>query len=328
MRVSIEWFLLDNLVMNYLVFALAGTLLGTRVRFGRSLLCSLFGSAYALLSLSVLPVLQSLWCKAILMALFALPLYYAKRSYLWSLACVFISAFLMGGLMTFLTLLMGGTMSKNGTLTGTLPIRAALLGFFLCATLPRLMRSVVRRRSLKRSRVRLRLTLETGEWSGEGLIDSGNLIVEPVTGLPVIFVSRPVKGTVPILMSMAGGERIIRAERAKRVMVNLGVWQSVDAFVASAPMKINEGEAIVPLVLLSEDWRDQDDKKVFNVAVFKALFEKGKVAVVHTFGRNAAAAARGRRGASMHSKKQDGQGRKGQAHRAQSETGGVHSTQV
>ncbi|MDD3401507.1 MAG: sigma-E processing peptidase SpoIIGA [Eubacteriales bacterium] len=316
MRVSIEWFLIDNTVMNCLVFMLSSTLLGTRVRFRSVLAFSLVGAVYALLSLSAFPVLQSLWCKGILFLLFALPFLKTGRSYLSALMCVFISAFLLGGLLTFLTLMLGGSVSKNGTLMGTVPIRAALIGGLLCAVIPRYMRSLIRQRRIKESIVPLRIRTKQGEITLQGFIDSGNLVTEPITGLPVIFVAMNVEGSIPVPFADASGGGVCLAQRPNSVKVKLGVWQSVDAFIATAPNRIDHGEAIVPLTLLCDDRRKNNDKKIFGVALSKTVFGKGKDYLVHAFRRNAAAAAKERGGAGMCPSEQDGQGSTGQADRA------------
>lgn len=305
MRISIEWFLLDNTVMNYLVFALSAALCGARIRLWRILVYSLFGAVYALLSLSALPILQSFWCKCILFALFALPLFRSGRGYLLSVLCVFVSAFLIGGLLLFMTLLLGGTVAKNGTLMGTVPLRAALAGIALCAVLPRFFRKLIRMRRIKECMVPLKIVAKESQWLMTGFVDSGNLVVEPVSGLPVIFVNCKVKGNIPIPFSSAGGEGITYAARPVSVSILMGRWYKVDALIATAPSPIAHGEAIVPQVMLSEEWRANNVQKVVKLDLFKAVFKKGKDTLVHTFRRNTTAAVGGTRGNGLHTKEQD-----------------------
>lgn len=58
MKVSIEAYLLDNLMMNYLVLRLACTFFGARAKQLWLFAASLLGAVYALLSMSVLPILS------------------------------------------------------------------------------------------------------------------------------------------------------------------------------------------------------------------------------------------------------------------------------
>ena len=73
MSISIEWFLLDNTMMNLCIFLLASALSGTRVRFGPVCLFSIAGAVYALLSLFVWPWLGRLPVKLIAFFTLALP---------------------------------------------------------------------------------------------------------------------------------------------------------------------------------------------------------------------------------------------------------------
>ena len=57
MKLSIEAFLFDNALMNVCVYALTGAWLGFRMRLLPTMLLSLIGAVYALLSLFMLPAL-------------------------------------------------------------------------------------------------------------------------------------------------------------------------------------------------------------------------------------------------------------------------------
>lgn len=315
MRIGIEWFLIDNTLMNALIFSLAAVLAGVRVRWWRSLSASLIGAVYALLSLSILPVLQSPLCKAILFLAFALPLFRSGRGYLTSLLCVFISAFFMGGIVLFLTLLFGGSVEKNGTLIGTLPLRAALLGGLVCAVAPRAIRRLIQLRRIKECMVPVRIRLGEMEWRLNGIIDSGNLVTEPITGLPVVFVNFGIEGNIPIPYVTANGKAVCHGCRPDSIKLRLGAWIEVDAVVAMAAESLKHCDAIVPQILLTEDWRLlNEEKPAFQTALahIKALLQKGKAAILYSFGRNPAAPARGRGGDAVYPGKQDRRRRKEQ----------------
>ena len=81
MRVSIELFLLDNLLMNLLVLRLGYALEGVRPLFVRMWAAALFGAGMALLSMAYLPVLLTLIPKLALGAVMALPLAETPRAY-------------------------------------------------------------------------------------------------------------------------------------------------------------------------------------------------------------------------------------------------------
>lgn len=197
MELSIELFLLDNLMMDLLMLHLAAAIGALRLRPVAAVAAALGGAVYALLSLTAVPLLRTLPCKLLLCVLASLPLTHGLRELPRALLALFLSACLTGGLLLALTLLLGGTLS-GGALVGTVPLRVALAGAVAAAVLPRLVRaffSAVRDRS---RRVRMRVVLEDRTLELTAFADSGNLLTEPLSGKPVVVVER-------MLMPLAEG---------------------------------------------------------------------------------------------------------------------------
>ena len=134
MKLAIEPFLLDNTLMNACVFFLTAVWLGVRLRLLPTLLASLIGAVYALLSLFWLPVLREPFIKLPAFLIVALPLYKRAGPFWRTLPFLLLSAATVGGAALMLTMLLGGRITADGTLMGTVPLRAAL--FAGCLEIP------------------------------------------------------------------------------------------------------------------------------------------------------------------------------------------------
>ncbi len=99
MRVSVELFLLDNLLMDYLILRLAAVFASVRLRALPALCAAAAGAVYALLATAYVPTLNTLVPKLLLGLVMALPLGRgrSRRAYLRGLACLYLAAFLSGG---------------------------------------------------------------------------------------------------------------------------------------------------------------------------------------------------------------------------------------
>ncbi|MEG1524244.1 MAG: sigma-E processing peptidase SpoIIGA [Clostridia bacterium] len=258
MTLSIELFLLDNLMMNYLTLRLAGVLFGGKTRQLNIALASALGAVYALLSMTCAPFLSWMAPKLLLGAAMALPLAVPMRLYPKALFCLLISACLMGGIMFGLTLLLGGSFS-GGAYICTVPIRVALLSAVAGALLPRGILAIMHAVKQRTGRVRLRIQLKDRLLELTALIDSGNLLVEPLTGKSVIIVRPgllPECHGWPIPYRTVDGEGILNAMLPIQICVLIaGQWRTLDAFVATSQNMFYAADAIIGSdLIMDERW--------------------------------------------------------------------------
>lgn len=314
MKLAIEPFLLDNTLMNCCVYLLAAAWMGVRLRILPALGVSLLGAVYALLSLFYVPLLRTPLVKIGSFLLLSLPLF--RCSGAWKcIPFLLLSAALTGGTAMFLTLWLGGTVYADGTMIGTVPLRAALFSAFAALCLPRLIRGLltVRKRRALHTRVIVRLKEHTH--CLDALIDSGNLLKEPISGLPVILIAceidRPER---PIPFEKLSGGGVLYGERPISVSLPEYGNASVDCICATAPEPIGTAQAILPECLLPYDWRSGNDHMVlpyFGTPVRAASHWQTQYLMVHSFKRKSAAAAGSRGGSAMHRACADRQGSEG-----------------
>ena len=241
----IELFLLDNLLMDLLILRLAAAMLSVGARRLRLGLVALFGAAAAALAAGGAGFLYGLPAKLglTLIMSFALP-GKSVRCRLYAFLAVLLSAAIVGGAVLLIALILGESLVSGG-----IGIPAALLGLFASCFLPKAIRRLLSRRVTAEQTVRLRAEFACGPVECAALIDTGNALTEPVTGLPVVLLSRrkypaaAALARIPVPIRTAGGTAVIFALRPNRLLIG-GV--PVNALVAFSSAET----ALVPPAVL------------------------------------------------------------------------------
>ncbi|NLF27204.1 MAG: hypothetical protein GX592_04840 [Clostridiales bacterium] len=186
MSVSIEAYLLTNFVMNLLAIAAIARSLG-RVKWARVLLAAALGAVYAVLA--QLPRLRFLGSFALL------PLFSAVLSAI-ALPADSLRSVATGALSLLAgAVFLGGVQLSAMRLFSGSPTLVFLLGA-LVGTGALVAVSSVRRKRIVTWEVQVFLSVNGGEARFKALIDTGNRLKEPLSGLPVLIVERAVLADV------------------------------------------------------------------------------------------------------------------------------------
>lgn len=224
----IELFLLDNTLMNLLILRAACALSAHRAKFRLLLGVSFLGAVYGALC-QYFPFLGCLPMKilaAAAMACALLPGRGGLSALPGALGTVLGACFLVGGLCWCLLLAIEG----NGALT----LRVTLLSAALAAYLPRPIRALLRRRRTGTTT----LVVEHGgqRYSIPCMTDTGNLLYEPLSGLPVAVAYLPAlagSANIPVPVSTVNGTRMLYAFRPEKAL--LAGQTPLDILIALSP---------------------------------------------------------------------------------------------
>ena len=314
MKITIEPFLFDNTLMNCCVYLLTAAWMGVRVRMLPVLGVSFLGALYALIALFYVPLLREPLLKALFFLLLSAPLF-RRAGWFRTIPYLLLSAALTGGTAMLLTLYFGGSVYADGTMIGTVPVRAAMLSTVAACSLPRLIRRLLLIRRRNSLYTRITVQLETHVYRLDALIDSGNLLREPVSGLPVLLIERDVdRPTYPIPFDKLSGSGVLFGERPVSVLLTEYGNTAVDCVCAKAPEQIGRAQAILPESLLPYDWRVQNDQMDYThlgSPAFVASRWQTRYLMVRSRKRGTPAAARSGGGSALHHACGDGQGGKG-----------------
>lgn len=316
MRISIEWFLIDNVLMNRLVLELASAMSGIPLRKNLSWMFALFGSICALFSMLYFPWLLTAAGKILLCIFMAFPMVYTAKDFLIAVAALLAAACLMGGLQLCLCYLFGGSFYQ-GVLIGTMPMRIALIGGLFGSMFPRTIRSMNCKIRLTQMHVPLRIQYKKREVQMVALIDSGNLLLEPISKKPVIVVklgclATPLTGKRPISYCSVGGEGILFADDADQIQIYLNEqWHFIDAMIAESEVPFGQEDAIIPMALIPNERIGQNANTKSNPRMLTAMVQAFAYAerwrnTIYTFGRNIAGTVSGRRGTGVDQTVDDG----------------------
>lgn len=208
MEVYLDVLILENLLMNYLILALTARLLGRPCKARRLILGAGVGAGYAVLFL-FWPLLQEngaavMLCKAFL-SFGMVELSFGPRlgkGIGKTLACFYGVSFLFAGIAFGVILLgvpIGSIQGGSFTLHWNAPFNYLVLVAGCGWIFVRVLQEEVReRRRLTRCLVELYI-----EWNGQNtqlpaLIDTGNELRDPVSGLPVVLVeAKALEGLLP-----------------------------------------------------------------------------------------------------------------------------------
>lgn len=255
-------YLEDMILLNYAVdlslMALTGRILGERARMGGYLLAALLMSTAG--CMVFLPIVVNRLALSIAMTMGAAALAWRIRTLRQALrnwAALFAVSALAGGMAYFFAL-----GSAAHPLLGALPISPAYLAaaaVCIAACAGSVAFGKITTRSLRRWICRVRIVLGGECIEVEALVDTGNQLTEPLSGMPVILLGREQKkllsdrNVVHIFCQTAMGRGSLPAVLPDSVEIYRdGKWQRAsNAFAAVSDREQFAGEnALVPACIL------------------------------------------------------------------------------
>ncbi|OQB24615.1 MAG: Sporulation factor SpoIIGA [Firmicutes bacterium ADurb.Bin182] len=244
----IELFLLDNTLMNLLIFRLASALCSKPVRLLRAAPISLSGAVYAALSVSCFPLLGSMPLRIVLGLLMAFAIPCSSISdYFKNVLALLTAAFIAGGSTLALSCLLGGR-AVNGALLAPVPLRAALVGAAVVFLFVTPVRNWIAKRCLHSNTLKLRLTHRKVIKEYTAVIDSGNSLTDPLTGLSAVILSdaelRPFV-TRPIPCLTVGGTIMLDAFVPEKMELYAGTWQTIPVICALSAQNLKDAKALI-----------------------------------------------------------------------------------
>jgi len=257
---TLEGFLLLNACMNAALLCVTLRWSGERIVAWRVALAAVFGALYAAAAyLPGLSWLRALPCAALVCAamLWTAARWRKAVHLLRALALLLCATFLMGGTVYAISQALGGAALYWRLGATAMICLAVVLG--RCA----------RRIRLARIQVRVRLGEACAELAG--LIDSGNLLCDAISGLPVVIAPyTAIRALLPdscdparletlppgfrlVRAVSTGGSRTLMCFRPGAISLREAEkWRKVCAMVAVAPQALPEGElALIPAALIA-----------------------------------------------------------------------------
>lgn len=257
-RVYLEPVFIVNMLMNMLTLYIAGRLSGQRARFGPYLAAASLGGLYAAMALLPFCVILGNVGIKVALSLAMTALAWRVRGWLtfvkgWA-SMVGVTVVGGGGALAVATIL-DSVSAHTGVVH--LSSNAIFLTALGAVSMVLFSASALRRRGGTGIRYPVRIWLGGRKFQLDALLDTGNLLREPLSGLPVIMLDRGLgqklidcgSSAVEIPFNTAGGISTVKAVVAERIEVlRGGKWRSPgDMYLAACQGRLSGGvEALLP----------------------------------------------------------------------------------
>ena len=194
MTIYVDVVLIENLIMNYIILFATGLVLKIKINHIRLILSSLLGAIYSIVAYTgFLKIYLSFILKIILSAIIVYiaynPLSVKKMSK--ELLFFYLISFVFGGAAFALIYIVRpqDILMRNGLFLGTYPLKTVILGAIVAFVVIITAFTIIKNKMTKKNMIyKIEVKLNGKEIITEALIDTGNMLKEPITNLPVVVI--------------------------------------------------------------------------------------------------------------------------------------------
>lgn len=196
MTIYLDVVLLENLCMNYIIIFATGYIMKIQMKQWKNILSALIGGIYSIVAyLDILPIYSSLFMKAFLSIVMVYLAYNAKgiKILFKQLIIFYLTSFVFGGCAFALLYFIKpqNILLKNGVYVGIYPLKIALLGGIVGFIITHIAFKIVKTKLRKKDMIyNINLKIDDKETTLTAMLDTGNLLRDPITKIPVIVVER------------------------------------------------------------------------------------------------------------------------------------------
>ena len=232
MTIYIDVVFLENLVMNSIILVASGIILKKKMKWIRIILASSLGAIYTIIGyISVLEIYSNLILKVILSILIIYIAFNPQTvKQLWKdLLIFYLTSFVFGGVAFALIYVVKpqDILMKNGLFLGTYPLKTVLLAAIVAFIIIVAAFAIVKTKFSKKDMFcDVEVELNNKMIKTRAMIDTGNLLKEPITNTPVIVLEHTLlyecvpKEILDNLESILGGELVKIPEEVRNEYIS------------------------------------------------------------------------------------------------------------
>lgn len=192
MTIYMDVVLIENVIMNYIILYATGIVLKIKLKKARLLLASFIGAIYSIISyMSIIKIYSNMILKIILSIVIVYIAYCPQNiKKLWRyLVLFYLISFVFGGAAFALIYIVKpqDILMKNGLFLGTYPLKtvllAAIISFIIVVTAFKIVKGKITKKDMF---CELELKLNDYIIKTKAMIDTGNMLKEPITNTPVV----------------------------------------------------------------------------------------------------------------------------------------------
>ena len=194
MTIYIDVVLIENLVMNYIILLATGLVLKVKIKHLRLIVASLIGAIYTIMTYIITITMYSNFFFKLLLSIIMVYISFNPQNIknMWKQLVIFyLVSFVFGGaaFAVISVIKPQDILMKNGLFLGTYPIKAVLLAAIIAFIIIILTFKIVKSKISKKDMFKkIRISIENKEICLNAMLDTGNMLKEPITGKPVVVV--------------------------------------------------------------------------------------------------------------------------------------------
>lgn len=194
MTIYIDVVLVENLIMNYIILFATGLIVKAKIRQIRFVVASLLGAVYSIIAYTeILEIYSSFILKIILSILIVYIAFNPQNAKkMWKYILIFyLTSFVFGGAAFALIYIIKPQeiLMKNGLFLGTYPLKtvalSTIIGFIIITTAFSIVKSKISKKDIFCD---IEIKLNEKIIKTTAMLDTGNLLKEPITNTPVVVV--------------------------------------------------------------------------------------------------------------------------------------------
>ena len=194
MTIYVDIVLIENLIMNYIIILATGIILKVKIKHIRIILASLLGAIYSIVAyISPLGIYSSLILKLLLSIIIVYISFNSQsiKQLLKHVVIFYMTSFVFGGAAFALIYIVKpqDILMKNGLFLGTYPLKTVILGAMIAFIVIITAFSIVKSKISKKDMFcDIEIKLNGKIVKTKVMIDTGNMLKEPITNTPVVVV--------------------------------------------------------------------------------------------------------------------------------------------
>lgn len=196
MTIYVDVVLMENLIMNYIILLATGLILKIKIKHIRLILGSLLGAIYTIVAYTgFLKIYSNFILKIILSVIIVYIAYNPQtvKTLSKELLFFYLTSFVFGGAAFALIYIVKpqDILMKNGLFLGTYPLKTVILAAIVAFIIIITAFKIIKRKMTKKDMIyKIEVKLNGKIIRTKALVDTGNMLKEPITNLPVVVIER------------------------------------------------------------------------------------------------------------------------------------------
>ena len=196
MTIYIDIIIVENLIMNYIILYATGLISKSKKSYLRMFLASLIGAIYATLEYVLkVNIYSNIILKTILSIIIVYVAFYPQnaKKMCKQIVLFYVTTFTFGGIATYLIYVLKpqNIIIKNGMYVGTYVLKVIFIGAIVGTIILAIAFKMAKNKLTQKDMIcKVKIKLNGKEETVEAMVDTGNMLKEPITGTPVVVVER------------------------------------------------------------------------------------------------------------------------------------------